>query len=77
MNFIVIGCGRFGAELAYRLFTNGHQVVVVDANPKAFNRLHPEFRGRTVEGDSLSADTLSAPVQTKQQALQWSPIRTQ
>ncbi|MEY2818639.1 MAG: potassium channel family protein [Chloroflexota bacterium] len=59
MNFIVIGCGRFGAELAYRLFTNGHQVVVVDANPKAFNRLHPEFRGRTVEGDSLSADTLS------------------
>lgn len=59
MNFIVIGCGRFGAELAYRLFTNRHQVVVVDANPKAFNRLHPDFRGRTVEGDSLSADTLS------------------
>ena len=59
MNFIVVGCGRFGAELAYRLFTNGHQVVVVDANPKAFNRLHPDFRGRTVEGDSLSADTLS------------------
>lgn len=59
MNFIVIGCGRFGAELAYRLFTNGHQVVVVDANPKAFNRLHPDFRGRTVEGDSLSADTFS------------------
>ncbi|HMV28675.1 MAG TPA: TrkA family potassium uptake protein [Anaerolineales bacterium] len=59
MNFIVIGCGRFGAELAYKLFQNGHQVVVVDANPKAFNRLHPDFRGRTVEGDSLSADTLS------------------
>lgn len=59
MNFIVIGCGRFGAELAYRLFTNGYQVVVVDANPKAFNRLHPDFRGRTVEGDSLSSDTLS------------------
>ena len=59
MNFIVIGCGRFGAELAYKLFVNGHQVVVVDANPKAFNRLHPDFRGRTVEGDSLSADTLS------------------
>jgi trk system potassium uptake protein TrkA len=33
--------------------------VVVDANPKAFNRLHPDFRGRTVEGDSLSADTLA------------------
>lgn len=59
MNFIVIGCGRFGAELAYRLFTNGHQVVVVDSSPQSFNRLHPDFRGRTVEGDSLSADTLS------------------
>jgi len=59
MNFIVIGCGRFGAELAYRLFTNGHQVAVVDSNPKAFNRLHPDFRGRTIEGDSLTADTLS------------------
>jgi trk system potassium uptake protein len=59
MSYIVIGCGRFGAELAYKLFKNGHQVVVVDANPKAFNRLHPDFRGRTVEGDSLSADTLT------------------
>lgn len=59
MNFIVIGCGRFGAELAYRLFTNGHQVVVVDSEPRTFNRLHPDFRGRIVEGDSLSADTLS------------------
>ncbi|MBI3166969.1 MAG: TrkA family potassium uptake protein, partial [Chloroflexi bacterium] len=59
MNFVVIGCGRFGAELAYRLFTNGHQVVVVDSSPQSFNRLRPDFRGRTVEGDSLSADTLS------------------
>ncbi|MCQ3938948.1 MAG: TrkA family potassium uptake protein [Chloroflexi bacterium] len=59
MNFIVVGCGRFGAELAYRLFSNGHQVVVVDSSSQAFNRLHPDFRGRTVEGDSLSADTLS------------------
>lgn len=59
MSYIVVGCGRFGAELAYKLFKNGYQVVVVDSNPKAFNRLHPDFRGRTVEGDSLSADTLS------------------
>ncbi len=59
MNFIVVGCGRFGAELAHKLFENGHQVVVVDANVNAFNRLRPDFRGRTVEGDSLSADTLS------------------
>ncbi len=59
MNFIVVGCGRFGSELAYRLFQNGHQVVVVDNNQQSLNRLDPEFRGRTVIGDTLSADTLS------------------
>ncbi|RJP48052.1 MAG: TrkA family potassium uptake protein [Anaerolineaceae bacterium] len=59
MIFIIIGCGRVGAELSYRLFKNGYQVAVVDSSHQAFNRLHPDFRGRTVEGDSLSADTLS------------------
>ncbi len=58
MNFIVVGCGRVGAELAYRLYKNGHQVVVVDHNREAFNRLHPDFRGRTTEGEVLAADTL-------------------
>lgn len=58
MNFIVIGCGRVGADLAYRLFKNGHRVVVVDNNQQAFNRLHPEFRGRTVEGEALTAEVL-------------------
>ncbi len=58
MNFIVVGCGRVGAELAYRLYKNGHQVVVVDQNKEAFNRLHHEFRGRTTEGEALAADTI-------------------
>ncbi|MFN8384399.1 MAG: TrkA family potassium uptake protein [Anaerolineales bacterium] len=58
MNFIVVGCGRVGAELAFSLFKNGHQVVVVDVKQAAFNRLHSDFRGRTVEGEALSADVL-------------------
>ncbi len=58
MNFIIVGCGRVGAELSYRLFKNGHQVVVVDNDQKSFNRLHPDFRGRTVEGEVLSSDAL-------------------
>jgi trk system potassium uptake protein TrkA len=57
MNFVVLGCGRVGAELSFRLFKNGHQVVVVDNDQKSYNRLHPDFRGRTVEGEALSADT--------------------
>ncbi len=58
MNFIVLGCGRVGAELCYRLFNSGHQVVVVDSNRQAFNRLHADFRGRTLEGEGLAESVL-------------------
>ncbi len=58
MHFIVVGCGRVGAELALRLYTNGHQVVVIDNKSEAFNNLSPQFRGRTVEGDPMSAGVL-------------------
>jgi trk system potassium uptake protein TrkA len=58
MNFIVVGCGRVGAELCYHLFKRGHQIVVVDINREAFNRLHPDFRGRTLEGEGLAEGVL-------------------
>lgn len=58
MNFIIIGCGRVGSELSYHLFKSGHQVVVVDVNKQAFNRLHPDFRGRTLEGEGLAENVL-------------------
>jgi trk system potassium uptake protein TrkA len=58
MNFIIVGCGRVGAELCYRLFKGGHQVVVVDSRKEAFNRLHPDFRGRTLEGEGLAESVL-------------------
>ena len=53
MNFFVIGCGRVGSELAFRLYNNGHKVVVIDKNREALNGLPSEFRGRTIEGDVL------------------------
>lgn len=58
MNFIVVGCGRVGSELAYRLFKSGHQVAVVDNDKDAFNRLHPDFRGRTFQGEAMSENVL-------------------
>jgi trk system potassium uptake protein TrkA len=58
MNFIVVGCGRVGAELSYHLFKSGHQVVVVDSRKESFNRLHPDFRGRTLEGEGLAESVL-------------------
>ena len=58
MNVVVIGCGRFGAELASRLYQKGHQVSVVDQTATAFDNLDPDFRGRVIEGDVLSQDML-------------------
>jgi len=53
-----VGCGRMGAELAYHLYQQQHQVVVVDQEIQAFENLHPDFRGRTIEGDALAEGVL-------------------
>lgn len=54
MNVIVVGSGRLGSELAFRLYKRGDQVTVIDRTAAAFNNLDPGFRGRTLEGDVLS-----------------------
>jgi len=58
MFLIVVGCGRVGSELAYRLFKGGHQVTVIDQVGKSFEHLHPEYRGRMVTGEVLGEDVL-------------------
>jgi trk system potassium uptake protein TrkA len=58
MNVVVVGCGRVGAELAYRLFQKGHQVAVIDQVASSFDNLPEDFRGRTIEGEVLSQDVL-------------------
>jgi trk system potassium uptake protein TrkA len=58
MNIIVVGCGRVGSELAYRLFQRGHHVTVVDNVSAAFRSLPEDFRGRMVEGEVLNQDVL-------------------
>lgn len=58
MNIIVVGCGRVGAELAYRLFQRGHQVTVIDYQSTAFTNLPPDFRGRTIQGEVLNQQVL-------------------
>jgi len=58
MNLFVIGCGRVGSELAFRLYKKGHTVVVIDRNRDAFSSLSPEFRGRVIEGDVLAEKML-------------------
>jgi trk system potassium uptake protein TrkA len=58
MNIIVVGCGRVGSELAYRLYQMGHKVTVIDQEGARFSNLDPDFRGRTLEGEVLNEDIL-------------------
>lgn len=69
MNVVVVGCGRMGAELAYRLYQNKSQVTVVDQSGEAFLNLPYDFRGRMLEGDMLSSDMLSRAGLDSAQAL--------
>jgi len=45
-----MGCGRVGAALATELDVAGHEVVVIDRQDGAFDRLPDGFRGRTLTG---------------------------
>lgn len=56
---IVIGCGRLGSFLANRLSNQGHSVVVIDINSKAFNMLTTDhFSGFSMEGDATELAVL-------------------
>lgn len=58
MYVVIVGCGRVGAELAKLLSSEGHDVVVIDKNPTAFNRLGGAFNGLTLVGNGFDPDVL-------------------
>ncbi len=59
MHIIVGGCGRLGAEIAIRLSDNpDDDVVAIDQDPLAFDRLGSAFNGETVIGDVTDRDVL-------------------
>ena len=55
---IIVGCGRVGSELAKLLSAEGHDVVVIDKNPSAFDRLGGTFNGLTLLGNGFSLGLL-------------------
>src|SRR5258708_25125298 len=57
-DIVVVGCGRVGVELALSISRQSHRVAVMDSNAKAFDRLGPDFHGRTVLGDALDYEAL-------------------
>lgn len=58
MNIFVTGCGKIGAELAYRLSEQGHDVVVIDPEEKKFENLNDDYNGLTFTGVPIDEDVL-------------------
>jgi len=60
MYVIIAGCGRVGSELAKLLSREGHNVVVIDKNQSAFNRLGGTFNGVTLLGNGFDLQLLKS-----------------
>ena len=58
MRVVIMGCGRVGAALAIELDAAGYDVVVIDREPEAFDRLPVGFAGRTVTGTGFDRAVL-------------------
>jgi len=58
MYVVIMGCGRVGARLARLLVTAGHDVLVMDMSPSAFDRLGRDFPGSTMVGNGIDYDDL-------------------
>ncbi len=58
MHAVIMGCGRVGSELTLQLGRAGHDVVIIDKKPEAFDRLPPGFDARTIVGLGFDRDIL-------------------
>ncbi|MFU8841323.1 MAG: NAD-binding protein [Nitriliruptoraceae bacterium] len=59
MYIIIGGCGQLGAEIAEQLSADPDtDVVVIDQDPLAFDRLGTGFNGETIVGDVTDRDVL-------------------
>lgn len=58
MKIIIVGCGRTGSTIAYKMAQQGNQIAIIDRNPLAFDRLPPGFCGNMVTGTGIDEDVL-------------------
>lgn len=56
--FIVIGCGRFGGQVATERSEEKLDVIVIDEDEKAFRKLQDTFSGFKKVGDATQLDVL-------------------
>ena len=57
--FLVIGLGRFGTNLALRLMDAGNEVMVIDSDEEAVNRIAPHVTQAKI-GDCMDEEVLRA-----------------
>ncbi len=55
---IVVGCGRVGLEVAYRLSNIGFNVTIVDKNPEMMDNLPEDYGGFVIVGDATERETM-------------------
>jgi trk system potassium uptake protein TrkA len=58
MKVLIMGCGRVGSRLATMLDKEGHEVVILDTNARAFRRLPSDFGGKKHVGNGIDVDIL-------------------
>jgi len=58
LKIVILGCGRVGSTLATMLDQEGHEVSVIDFISDSFQRLSPDFRGETIQGNGVDEEIL-------------------
>ena len=55
---LIVGCSSLGATITNKFSTEGKNLMVIDKNPKNFERLSERFSGYTITGDVSDVDVL-------------------
>lgn len=55
---IIVGCSSLGATITNKFSREGKNLMVIDKNPKNFERLSDNFSGFTITGDVSDLDVL-------------------
>jgi len=55
---IIVGCSSLGATITNKFSTEGKNLMVIDKNPKNFERLSDRFSGFTITGDVSDQEVL-------------------
>ena len=55
---LIVGCGRLGSSMANKCSLERKNIIVLDKDPDAFDRLSDSFGGFTIVGDTTDLSTL-------------------